>query len=254
MGWDMTPTIRGARRWVAIGTAALFLAGCAGPSYYRSASYQSSGAPGLTSDERLLREQSDSFVQDNVFGGAVTGAVVGCVAGALLGALIAHNAKGAAIGCGAGGAGGAIVGGVDGYMQGKAAQAQANQVVMARSVAEDVRRQNQELENAIQTAQRVVDQDQRKIDALNARLASKQVTLAQARAEAEAVRDNSRTIQTILADAQKKRDNFVQARNRLGGADGGELDAEIAALNNQIAQLEQQVSSINASLRLSGLG
>jgi hypothetical protein len=244
----MTPTIRCARRWVAIGTAAMFLAGCASPSY-RSAS-----APGLTPDERLLREQSDSFVQDNVFGGAVTGAVVGCVAGAILGALIAHDAKAAAIGCGAGGAGGAIVGGADGYMQAKSAQAQANQVVMAQSVAEDVRKQNQELETAVQTAQRVVDGDQRKIEALQARLASKQVTLAQAQAEAEAVRDNSRTIQTILADAQKKRDNFVQARSKLPGGDTADIDAQIAAMNSQIAQLEQQVSSINASLKMSGLG
>src|SRR5689334_7180070 len=87
----------------AIVLAGALLAGCTPTMGYPGSDQRY--ASSQTADERLLREQSDSFVQDNVFGGAATGALVGCMLGALAGALIAHDAKSAAIGCGAGGAG-----------------------------------------------------------------------------------------------------------------------------------------------------
>lgn len=249
-------------RWLALLACGALLAGCndGGSAYYGGAGYGTGGGlfnasyQPLTPDERLLREQSDGFVQDNVFGGAATGAIIGCVLGAVAGALLAHDARSAAIGCGAGGLGGAVVGGVDGYMQAKSAQAQANQVLMTRAVAQDVRKQNEQLSAAVQTAQRVVDNDQRHLDELNAKLAAKQMTLDQARAEASVVRSNTQQIEAILADAQEKRDKFVQARNQLHSGDTAGLDAEIARLNREIAQLQHQVSSINASLQLNGLG
>src|SRR5690348_12094714 len=155
------------RKGLAIVLAGALLAGCTQTMGYPGTD-QRYAASSQTADERLLREQSDSFVQDNVFGGAATGAIVGCVLGALAGALIAHDAKSAAIGCGAGGAGGALVGGIDGYTQAKAAQAQAHGVLASRAIAEDVRKQNEQLSQAVQTAQRVVDNDQRRLDDLHA--------------------------------------------------------------------------------------
>ena len=35
----------------------------------------------MTADEKLLHEQSDSFVEENVMGGAATGAIIGAIRG-----------------------------------------------------------------------------------------------------------------------------------------------------------------------------
>ena len=219
---------------------------------YSSASTGNSG--NMTADEKLLREQSSSFVQDNTFGGAATGAIVGCVLGGVLGALLGGKAQAAAIGCGAGAAAGGIAGGVDGYLKGKAAQTQANEVLMTRSVTSDVQKQNAQLEAAVQTAQRVVDDDQKKLDQIQAALAAKTITLENARAQTADIRQNSAEIAKILDAARKNRDKFVDARNQLqSGSDTTALDAQINQLNGQIAQLETQLASVNNSLNLTHL-
>ena len=207
----------------------------------------------VTADERLLHEQSDSFVSENVFGGAGTGAFLGAVAGAFLGAAFGGNAKSVGYGAAAGAIGGAIIGGVDGYLQAKEARYQANLVLMERSVAADVRSDNQRLSQLLQTSSRVVEADKQKLGRLQAQVAARQVTLDRARAEAAAVRENSGTIEETLKNAREKRDNYVDARNHLGGGVTGELDMEIRQLNNEIEALEQQVAALNASLELTGL-
>lgn len=208
----------------------------------------------LTGDERLLREQSDSFVAENVFGGAATGAIIGAVVGALIGAAVGGDAESAGYGAAAGAGAGLIVGGVDGYLQGKAAQYQANQVLMARAVAADVRRDNERLSELLETASRVIEADKRKLEQLQSQVEARQITLDQAREEAEVVRENSETIGETLADARNKRNKYIDARNRLSFGDTSELDMEIHRLNAEIAELEQQVASLNASLDLTGLG
>jgi hypothetical protein len=65
---------------------------------------------------------------------------------------------------------------------------------------------------------------------------------------------NSETIEETLVDATEKRDKYIDARNRLSFGDTAELDMEIHRLNAEIAELEQQVASLNASLDLTGLG
>src|SRR5215470_13100244 len=180
----MNGAVRRGGLWACLFAAVLTPAGCTVGGRYGGGfggySYNSSSSgsnTNLTSDEKLLREQSDSFVQDNVFGGAATGAVVGCLLGGVLGALLGGRASSAAIGCGAGAAGGAIVGGVDGYMNAKAAQNQSNKILMTRSVTADIRKENGKLETAVQTAQRVVDADQKKLDQIKADLAAKTITI-----------------------------------------------------------------------------
>jgi hypothetical protein len=207
----------------------------------------------MTADERLLNEQSDSFVAENVFGGAGTGAIIGLFAGALLGAAFGDDAKSIGYGAAGGLAAGAIVGGVDGYLQAKRARYEANLVLMERAVAADVRRDNQKLSEVLQTSSRVVEADKQKLARLQAQVAARQITLERARVEAAAVRENSETIEETLQDAREKRDNYVDARNRLRGGVTGELDMEIDQLNNEIAALEQQVVALNASLELTGL-
>src|SRR5258708_1987858 len=165
---------------MALGTSACESGGSRRYSNYggRYSSASTGNSANMTDDEKLLRQQSNSFVHDNTFGGAATRAILGCVLGGVLGALLGGKAQAAAIGCGAGAAAGGIAGGVDGYLKGKAAQTQANEVLMARSVTEDVQKQNAQLEAAVQTAQRVVDEDQKKLDQIQPPLAAKPMTLA----------------------------------------------------------------------------
>ena len=257
----MNGALRRGGLWACLFAAVLTPAGCTtyggyGGGYGSYGSYGSSSRSNanLTSDEKLLREQSDSFVQDNVFGGAATGAIVGCLLGGLLGALLGGRGADAAIGCGAGAAGGAIVGGVDGYMNAKAAQNQSDKILMTRSVTADIRKENAKLESAVQTAQRVADSDQKKLDQIKSELAAKTISIENARAQASVIRQNSAAIAQILDAARKNRDNFVDARNKLqGGVDTAELDQQISQLDAEIAQLQNQLASVNTSLSLTGL-
>jgi outer membrane lipoprotein SlyB len=227
------------RPWLAGAVVCLLLAGCA------------TSTENMTADEQLLREQSDSFVAENVFGGAAEGAIIGAIAGAILGGIIGGDATSMGYGAAAGAGAGAIAGGVDGYIQAKEAQYQADQVLMARAVAEDIRADNEKLANYLQTASRVVERDKQKLALLQSQVATKQMSLDQAREEAALVRDNSETIAGVLDDAKAKRDNYVESRASL--ADTSDVDAEISRLNTQIAQLEQQLTQLNASLELTDL-
>ena len=256
----MNPYLKRTGVWVCLFSLALATSACeSGGRGYSSygggyGSGSNSNSANMTADEKLLREQSSSFVQDNTFGGAATGAIIGCVLGGVLGALLGGKAQAAAIGCGAGAAAGGIAGGVDGYMKGKAAQTQANEVLMTRSVTADVQKQNAQLQAAVQTAQRVVDDDQKKLDQINAALKAKTMTLENARAQTAGIRQNTGEIAKILDAARKNRDKFVDARNQLqGGSDTTALDAQINELDGQIAQLETQLASVNNSLNLTHL-
>jgi hypothetical protein len=207
-------------------------------------------------DGDLQNEQSDSFVQDNAVGGAATGAVIGCVAGTLLDVLLAvatHGRASPGIGCAAGAAAGAVAGGVDGYEQGQAAQAQATQVVMTRSVTADIEKENAKLQTALQTAQHVVDTDQKQLDQIKSGLAAKSISLEDARAQTAAIRDNTAQIADILNTARRKRYDFLAARSQLPANDTATVDREIAVLNGEITRLETQLASVNTSLTLTGL-
>jgi len=207
-------------------------------------------------DGDLQSEQSDSFVQDNAVGGAATGAVLGCVAGTILDILLAvatHGGASPGLGCAAGAATGAVAGGVEGYTQGQAAQAQANKVVMTRSVTADIEKENAKLQTALQTAQRVIDTDQKQLDQIKSELAAKSISLEDARAETAAIRDNTAQIADILNTARRKRYDFLAARGQLPANDTAAIDREIAVLNGEITQLETQLASVNISLTLTGL-
>lgn len=208
----------------------------------------------LTQDEELLRTQSSSFVVENTAGGAAAGAAIGCLLVGLLVVASRGNSNDIATACAAGAVGGAVLGGVDGYMKAKQAQYKSNQIAMMESVAADARADNEKLSEAVETARRVAELDRQRLDNLARRVDAKQITVEQARNEAQVIRDNTRQIETILDGAREKRDTYVEARNSMGGGNPAALDGEIARLNQEIAVLETQLSSVNASMRVAGLG
>jgi hypothetical protein len=235
------------RRVAALGLA-LCLGACA------TAPVQSSDTGGLTPDEIALREQSASFVAQNVFEGAVVNAAIGCVLGAILVYSLTGEEGDAAVGCGVGGAAGAVYGGVDGYVTAKRTQAAENELAAVRAMTDDVRAENEKLGRLVESSQRVAENDRRRIDALKTRIDSKQITLEQARAEAKLVRENTAEIEGVLTAARERRDNYVEARAKLApSSNAQELDGEIATLNGEIAELESQLALVNTSLQVSGL-
>jgi hypothetical protein len=231
--------------WLGLIVAALPIAGCAGSGHRGNA------------DGQLASEQSDSFVADNTLGGAATDAVVGCVAGILLDALLivaTHGGGGSlGIGCAVGGVAGAVAGGADGYTQGKEAQAQADRVLMTRSLTGDIEQENARLQSAVEAAQRVVDSDREKLDRIKSDLAAKTISLDNAQVQAAFIRQNTAAIAAIVDDARKRRVDFLAARKSLQGSDTAAVDRQIGQLDSEIAQLESQLASVNASLTLTEL-
>ena len=243
----------GRAAWLVSIVAALGLAACT-TTPEPNPGAGSAGSAGTTPDERLLNEQSEDFVSQNVFEGAATNAALGCVLGAVIGLTMNGEAQAAAKGCAIGGVAGGIYGGVDGYLNAKEAQYKTNEAAKMRSMAADAREDTERLAELLETSQRVVENDKRKLEDLRAQVDAKQISVEQARAEAASVRRNSDQIETILADAREKRDNYVAARDSLQTSDTAELDAEIGRLETEIAALETQLAAVNSSLQLNGLG
>jgi hypothetical protein len=235
------------RRASAVVLAAQLCACATGP-------LQGADTAGLTPDEIALRQQSQSFVAQNVFEGAVVNAAIGCVLGAILVYSLTGEGDDAALGCGVGGAAGAVYGGVDGYVTAKRSQAAENELAAVRAVTADVRSENEKLARLVESSQRVAENDRRRIEELKGRIDAKQITIEQARAEAKLVRENTAEIEGVLIAARERRDNYVAARAELAAtAETEALDGEIAALNGEIAELESQLSLVNSSLQVSGL-
>ena len=235
------------RRGAALALAALVGACATTPT-------QSAGSAGLTPDEIALREQSASFVTQNVFEGALVNGAIGCALGAVLVYAITGEGKDAAIGCGVGGAAGAVYGGVDGYVTAKRTQAAESELGAVRAMTADVRAENDKLERLVESSQRVAANDRRRIEELKTRIDSKQITLEQARSEAKLVRENTAQIEHVLVEARERRDNYVQARAQIASSSGTEeLDHEIDTFNGEIAELETQLTLVNSSLQVSGL-
>jgi hypothetical protein len=234
------------------GAAFLGLAGLLGAC--ASGSGLTGSTAGLTPDEIALREQSQTFVAQNVFEGAVVNAAIGCVVGAVFLYALTGEGDDAAVGCGVGGAAGAVYGGVDGYVTAKRTQAAENDLAAIRAMTSDVRAENEKLARLVDSSERVAANDRRRIEELKARIDAKQITLEQARAEAKLVRENTAQIEQVLIEARERRDNYVEARSKVAASSGTqELDGEIATLNAEIAELETQLTLVNSSLQVSGL-
>ena len=240
-------------RCLAAVTFVLLLSACATPPGGSSSTPGGSNQAALTRDEVALREQSATFVAQNVFEGAVVNAAIGCAVGAVLVYSLTGKGKDALVGCGVGGAAGAVYGGVDGYLTAKRSQAADNELAAMRAMTEDVRDENEKLARLVESSQRVAENDRLRIADLQARLDAKKISLEQARAEAKVVRENTAQIEQVLAEARSRRDNYLEARAKLAAPDTAELDGEIASLNGEIAELETQLTLVNSSLQVSGL-
>lgn len=212
----------------------------------------------LTAAEQRMRDQADTYNQ-TMLEGAATGCAVGALAGILMGATTKKN-KGrnalvdGAIGCAAGGV---IGGGVGAYVADKQ-EKYANKEQQLDSMISDVRGENQRLGGLIATTQQVIADDKARMDQIDKDLAAGKITMDQAKQKMTAVDDNRSYLDNTITELRKRKDTYAEAaRQTTGGARSAKADAmnaEIATLEKQIAQMEAERDSLVKRRTVSRVG
>lgn len=205
----------------------------------------------LTPAERKLREDKARF-DDTVVGGAVQGAVIGAVLGAAVGAVRGGGREalaGAAIGAAAGGGLGAL----DGYRTAKLQQAKMDQAGAINAVADDVRKDNQRLQQFVAQSSTVLAEASARLESLRADVAAKRVSAAEAEAARKREQTNLREMESALTKAKKTRDDYQKVANSFQGspAQGAKLSGELKAMEQQIATLEGNIARYGSAITAS---
>ncbi|MBV9835285.1 MAG: hypothetical protein JO055_12805 [Alphaproteobacteria bacterium] len=203
--------------------------------------------PGLTPEQRRIRAQRAE--QDRTVGG---GAVAGAVLGGLIGLAVGGNNRGAAAAIGAV-AGGALGAGA-GYYVARRKQQYANENERLGVMTSDVRNENQQLAQFVADSQSVVAHDKADLARLRGEYANRRGSRADLDRRIAIAEQDAQAIQQRINSARKQLQDFQQARAQAQGPAGGQMDAEIARLNQQIAQLESQLNDLNTSISVTRTG
>lgn len=238
----------------------LALAGCQTPGGGMSNPFSSSSSGGASqtaampmsaAEQELMADQqrfNDTMISA-VMTGALTGAAVGGIGALLLGGNSRDAAKGAV--------GGAVVGGVlagiDGYVTAKQEQASRQRIRAVQAAANDVRQDNQRLQAYLDTSNRVLAEGKGRLATLKRDVAAKKLSADEARQATQREERNITSMNETLAQARKTRDQYVQASTKMQDTPQNkrDLDGEIRRMNQQIAQLEANVTAYNQALQVS---
>lgn len=208
-----------------------------------------SSRPGMSSDEQLLAQQSQTYSQTQLEGclvGAGLGAAGGCVFGKCdLTSVLIGTAVGAVVGCAAGSY-------VANLQQTNATEEQRLNVVI-----NDVRRDSQNLANLNTTAKRVIAADKAKLDQLKKSLAAGRISREQAKQELASVDANQRNLEQTLGSAKKKLADLKQAANTIQSRDPqqrAEAEQGIRQMEQQVASLESELQSLVERRQVTGIG
>jgi hypothetical protein len=207
----------------------------------------------LSAAEQRMREDQDRF-NKTVIGGVLTGAAIGAGAGLLVGVLTGANSKELRRDVVTGAVIGGVAGGVDGYVTAKKEQAGRNEIRAAQAAAADVRQDNQKLQAFLDSSGVVLAEGKARLAALRGDVAAKRVSAEQAHAARQREEQNIASMNATLAQAKTTRDQYTQASAKFTGPPQSkrDLDAEIARMNRQVAQLESNVAEYNKALVVSG--
>jgi hypothetical protein len=203
----------------------------------------------LTPAERQMRADADQF-NETILGGAATGAIIGALIGAVAG-LASGDKQRIGSYAAVGAVGGGILGGVDGYITAKQRETGNNRLRMVNSMTEDVEKDNQRLAGLVNNSKRVLAESRQRLDDVNQQLAQKKITLEQAKAEKSRVEKNRDVMADALDALKKRQDNYNEAGRKTGGTSNPAFNQQVAQLNAQIAQLEQNISGMNDALAVS---
>ena len=203
--------------------------------------------PNLTPEQRRIRAQRAE--QDRTVGG---GAVAGAIIGGLIGLAVGGNNRGAAAAVGAV-AGGALGAGA-GYYVARRKQQYANENERLGVMTSDVRNENQQLAQFVADSRAVVAHDKADLARLRGEYANRRSSRADLDRRIAIAEQDAQAIQQRINSARKQLAEFQQARAQAQGPAGPQMDAEIARLNGQIAQLESQLNDLNTSIAVTRTG
>lgn len=209
-------------------------------------------ATALTPAEQQMRADSERF-NNTVIGGVLTGAAAGALTGALAALLTGGNKKEVRNTALAGAVVGGTIGGIDGYVTAKKEQAGRNEIRTLQAAAADVRQDNQKLQAYLDSSGTVLNEGKTRLASLRRDVAAKKLSAEQAEAARKREEQNIASMNATLAQAKKTRDQYTQASAQFGGSiqSRRDLDAEIARMNNQVAQLESNIAEYNKALAVS---
>jgi hypothetical protein len=209
-------------------------------------------APQLSAAEQQMRADSDRFNQ-TVIGGILTGAVAGAATGALAAWLTGHNSKEVRNTAIAGAVVGGTIGGIDGYVTAKKEQSGRNEIRTLQAAAADVRQDNTKLQAFLDSSGTVLAEGKARLASLHSDVAAKKLSAEQADAARKREEQNIASMNATLVQAKKTRDQYTQASAQFAGTPQTrrDLDAELARMNKQVAQLENNIGEYNRALAVS---
>lgn len=203
----------------------------------------------LTVAEQKMRQEAEVYNST-----LLEGALIGCALGALVGFTSSNKdaRTNAAVGCAAGGA----LGVGAGYYIAEKQKQYADTESQLEAMTLDVRNDNERLAAIVQSSREVIDADKRRIAQIDRDLASGKLTMAQARAEMQAVDANAAYLKNTLATLEQRRDTYVQAAAQTQGSTKARkaMDVEIGKLEKQIAGLESELNGLVARRTISRVG
>jgi hypothetical protein len=210
------------------------------------------GPPPLTTAEKQLQEDEKRFYS-TLMGGAFVGALAGAGVG-VVGCHLAGYRDTRLRNCiAASTVTGGILGGVDGYLTAKREAAGRNELRALHATIADVRQDNDKLRSYISNSDRVLSEGRARLVTLRSDLAKRRLTAEQADEARQREERNIASMQKTLESAKQSRGNYLAASKKLGGDPKSkrDLDGEIRRMNEQIAQLERNVSEYNRVLSVS---
>lgn len=204
-----------------------------------------------TATEQQMHADQERF-NKTVLGGFLAAAAACAVTGVLIGILRGDPKKDIAklgvwggLGCG-------VLGGIHGYVTARRELAGNNEIRALQAATEDVRRDNQNLQAYLASSGAVLEEGKARLAGLQRDLAAKRISTEQAQQARQREEQNIASMQTTLAEARKTRDQYEAARQLAGGSqDKKDLDAELARMNRQVAQLEKHIADYNQALSVS---
>lgn len=216
--------------------ASLLLASCA------SSGGLNPNDPSLTPAERRMALQARDYNQT-----VAASAAVGCAAG--VGVARATGATGGGLGWGDALA--CVVGAAAGWTAGDYVADKKNKYqnenAAIQSMIADAQTENQQLAEAISSADQVIAADTNKIEQVKQRLAAGQIDAQQAETELASVDRNAKFLRDQIEGMKKRETQWRSVASEVAADDpeaAQAIEAEAEKLRQQIAYLEQEVDTL----------